>query len=160
MFNQPFNMNSEATINNLYNQLNQLRAMQSQINSPIPSQPQPPTNGITQIGTYVVVKTLQDMENYGVPVDGTPVNIFIENSGVFYSKKLVNGVTSCQPFSFSPLNTSKTDEKSSPEQTPNEIPEWAELLTNRVEELYSRVESLSQSRKQPVISEVKHENRT
>ena len=84
-------------------QLQQLRAMQS----PIQNQPLPPTNGVLQVGTYVVVKTLQDMENYGVPVDGTPVNIFIENSGVFYSKKMNKGITTCQPFTFSPLNVNK-----------------------------------------------------
>lgn len=83
----PYQRNYNQEIMNLQNQLEQLRGLNNQIQSPISNQPQPPSNGITQIGTYVVVKTIQDMENYPVPVDGTPVNIFVDNTGVFYSKK-------------------------------------------------------------------------
>ena len=115
-------------------QLQQLRAMQS----PIQNQSLPPTNGVLQVGTYVVVKTLQDMENYGVPVDGTPVNIFIENSGVFYSKKMNKGITTCQPFTFSPLNVNKQVETPAPEQTPEQTPAWANDLIERVSALEKR----------------------
>lgn len=115
-------------------QLQQLRAMQS----PIQNQPLPPTNGVLQVGTYVVVKTLQDMENYGVPVDGTPVNIFIENSGVFYSKKMNKGITTCQPFTFSPLNVNKQVETPVPEQAPEQTPAWANDLIERVSALEKR----------------------
>jgi hypothetical protein len=89
-------------INAMQNQLAQLQQMQQQMRSPIQNTiPQP--QGVIQIGTYAVVKTIQDMENYPVPVDGTPVNIFVEGTGVFIPK---NGKWFNQLFSrflFAPL---------------------------------------------------------
>jgi hypothetical protein len=118
-------------INAMQNQLAQLQQMQNQMRSPIQNTiPQP--QGVIQVGTYVVVKTIQDMENYPVPVDGTPVNIFVEGTGVFYSKKMANGSTNCQPFSFSPLNNS-TSQKDEP-STEN-APEWAMSLIDRISAL-------------------------
>lgn len=143
MFSQGFYYN-QPNINALEQQLNQLRNMQSQINSPIPNNPQPPMNGVTQIGTYAVVKTLQDMENYAVPVDGTPVNIFIEGSGVFYSKKMNNGVTTCQPFSFAPLNSNSNTENN---VTSEETPAWAENLLERVIALEKKANKKPTSKK-------------
>lgn len=135
----PYQRNYNQEIMNLQNQLEQLRGLNNQIQSPISNQPQPPANGITQIGTYVVVKTIQDMENYPVPVDGTPVNIFVDNTGVFYSKKMVNGTVSCQPFSFAPLNTVKNEEKTVEDISTDNIPEWAEGLLTRLSALEERI---------------------
>lgn len=131
--------NYNQEINALQNQIDQLRGLNNQIQSPIANQPQPPANGITQIGTYVVVKTVQDMENYPVPVDGTPVNVFVDNMGVFYSKKMSNGVVSCQPFSFAPLNTVKNEEKTVEDISTDNIPEWAEGLLTRLSTLEERI---------------------
>jgi hypothetical protein len=119
-------------LNSMQNQIAQLQMMRNQIQSPIQNnQPQP--NGVIQIRTYVVVKTIQDMENYPVPVDGTPVNIFVENTGVFYSKKMANGSTNCQPFSFSALNNGKVEEETT--NNNETMPLWAENLLDRLSKL-------------------------
>ena len=136
--------NYNQEINALQNQIDKLRGLNNQIQSPIASQPQPPANGITQIGTYVVVKTVQDMENYPVPVDGTPVNVFVDNMGVFYSKKMSNGVVSCQPFSFAPLNGAKNDEKTADEITTENVPIWAENVLSRLSSLEEKINARTQ----------------
>jgi hypothetical protein len=112
----------------MQNQLAQLQAMQNQIQSPIPNQQQP--NGVVQTGMFVVVRNIQDMENYPAPVSGEPVNIFIDGKGVFYSKKMINGSTSCQPFSFAPLNNSPVEN-----ETDNTVLSMLGEITERLNKL-------------------------
>lgn len=138
-----YNRNYNQEINALQNQIDQLRGLNNQIQSPISNPSQLANNGIIQIGTYVVVKSIQDMENYPVPVDGTPVNIFVDNTGAFYSKKMVNGTVSCQPFSFAPLNSVKTDDNQENKSSEN-MPEWAENIIDRI---YALEQKLSESQK-------------
>lgn len=147
-YNNYFNpyQNNSQNIDMLYNQLAQLKQQQMQMQSPMPNQ-QVQNNGVLQIGTYVVVKTLQDMENYGVNMDGTPVNIFIENSGVFYSKKIDKGIVTCQPFSFAPLNATKSSENKEVNENIQDAPEWAINLLDRVTALENNLKP-RQTRKQ------------
>lgn len=134
----------------LMNQLNQLRNMQNNLQSPIQTQQQ--TSGVIQSGTFVVVKDLQDMANYPVPTDGTPVNIFIDGKGVFYSKKMTNGTTNCQPFTFSPLNTigSENDIKT---DLNNDMPEWAKILIDNQDEMRKEINALKSKKNKKVETE-------
>lgn len=115
-------------------------ALQQQQNIQSPIMNQPCTSGV-----YDKVTNIQDVENYPTPTNGTAVLLFNYDTGVFYSKKFVNGQNTIQPFKFIPLNTSQEDtsvikeiDKPTSEPVVNVVREENSIL----EKLVARVDAI------------------
>lgn len=63
-----------------------------------------PNSAMNNRGDYVRINDYKEVENAPARTDGVATLYFDFANNVFYSKKLSNGKTSIQPFSFSVLN--------------------------------------------------------
>jgi hypothetical protein len=57
-----------------------------------------------QSGSFMFVKSFNEVENYPVSPDGRPTLFFMSN-GIFWSKKFLNGKTVIQTFNYGTMNT-------------------------------------------------------
>lgn len=108
---------------------------QQQMQSPIMNKPS--TSGI-----YDKISSYQDVENYPTPTDGTAVLLFNYESGVFYSKKFVNGQSTIQTFTFMPLNSNSVEDvKIEPKQSDSDknTPDYINTLLDRIEALERKI---------------------
>lgn len=142
--NQGFN------IPQMQNQLAQLQQLQSQMNNANTQGINNMANGqgnymnqpnIIQSGMFVVVENIEDMERYPAPMNGEPVLIFIKGKSIYYSKKMTNGATSCQPYSSNVINNApveKPKETAAENEEENTIIKMLNKLSERLEKLESK----------------------
>lgn len=138
-----YNPYNSYDLNNLSNQLNNLRQQQQQLqaNSHLVNNAMPHTN-VLQRGEFIVVNTIEDVENYPAPIDGTPVLIFVNGKNVFYNKKFENGNTKCQPNIHQPYNNGEPEkndvivaEEKTSRTSEQEIMETLLSINQRLEKL-------------------------
>ena len=150
-----------AAVDQLYNSYKQAldTLMNYQRGSQIPPQQQQPqpqsqgNNAMGQRGTFIQVSGYKDVDNYPVPLDGTPTLFFDYEHMVFWSKKFVNGQTCVQSFVFGPVNSNGVQRESKPEAEEKEAPkaetqdDTLSLILEKLGDFSNRLEALESKSK-------------
>jgi hypothetical protein len=137
-FGNPYQQFQPRTPQELSNIIqNQYAPMYNQLQGMMHNNNQMQNVNVLQRGEFIFVKTLEDMQSYAPPTDGTPVLIFIAEKGVFYNKKFTNGATTCQPYIYNVYNNGEQQQETS-EVSNSEILNAIKDISDRVTKLETK----------------------